>query len=78
MSGNEEPILDVRDDIASGGAPLDRILRAAESVPPGGAFTLIAPFEPVPLYGVLAQLGFSYESQALAAGGCRVVFTRDR
>ena len=72
------PILDVRPDLAAGQEPFSRILRAAEDTPRGGAFVLLAPFEPVPLFGVLEKLGFSYESRPAGAEGFRVVFTRDR
>jgi uncharacterized protein DUF2249 len=78
MSETGELILDVREDLASGQHPLEKIVKTAESVPKGGSFTLIAPFEPLPLFGVLGQLGFSYESEAIAGGGCRVLFTRNR
>lgn len=77
----EEPaalVLDVRPDLAAGQEPFSRILRAAEDTPRGGVFVLLAPFEPVPLFGVLEKLGFTYESSPAGAEGFRVVFTRDR
>ncbi len=37
-----------------------------------------APFEPFPLYGVLAKLGFSSASENLGAEGFRVTFHRQR
>ena len=37
---------------------------------------LIAPFEPAPLYAVLAQKGFSHESKPTATGDWEVLFTR--
>lgn len=50
--------LDVREVLASGGEPFDLILSAAGQVPPGGTLELTAPFEPVPLYRVMADRGF--------------------
>ena len=69
-------VLDVRPILASGGEPLNEILAAAEDVPVGGSLVVIAPFEPLPLYGVLRQMGFSHESGAESGGGVRIVFTR--
>ena len=78
MSETRGTILDVREDLAAGEHPLPKILKTAESVPKGGSFTLIAPFEPLPLYGVLGDLGFSYDCRVAGAGCYQVVFTRDR
>lgn len=73
---SEPPLLDVRPEIAAGGEPLGTILEVAEAVPAGGSFVLLAPFEPVPLLGLLARRGFDSEVTPLGDGGCRVVFTR--
>jgi hypothetical protein len=78
MSG--ETVLDVRPILRSGGEPLNEILAAAETVPAGGSLVVIAPFEPIPLYGVMRQLGFSHETEtemeSETAAGFRIVFTR--
>jgi hypothetical protein len=75
MSG--ETVLDVRPILQAGGEPLDQIIAAAGTVPAGGSLVVIAPFEPMPLYGVLRQLGFSCETSAEESEGAfRVVFVR--
>ena len=75
MSG-EARVIDVRPILQSGGEPLDAILAAAEEVPEGGTLVVVAPFEPMPLYGVMRQLGFAHEIGVEEGGGFRVVFTR--
>lgn len=77
MSDGAMTTLDVRPILASGGDPLSTILAAAEPIPAGGSLVVIAPFEPVPLFGVLRQRGFSHQSSAEPEGGCRVLFTRN-
>ena len=76
MSGEGAPLLDVRPMLASGMEPLSEILAAAEAIPSGGSLVVIAPFEPVPLFGALRQMGFSHESAVEPTGGYRIVFTR--
>ncbi|HET9793285.1 MAG TPA: DUF2249 domain-containing protein [Thermoanaerobaculia bacterium] len=75
MSG-EPRVIDVRPILQSGGEPLDAILAAAETVAPGEALVVIAPFEPMPLYGLMRQMGFSRDVEELDGGGFRVTFTR--
>jgi len=70
-------VIDVRPIIASGGEPLNEILAAADTVPDRGRLVVIAPFEPIPLYGMMRQMGFSHESELVSGGGVRVVFTRN-
>lgn len=70
--------LDVRPDLAAGREPFSRIMKAAENVEPGGSVTVIAPFEPVPLYGVLGGQGFSHETHQLEEGAWQVTFTREK
>jgi hypothetical protein len=77
MREEPAPLLDVRPILASGGEPLSAILAAAESIPVGGSLVVIAPFEPVPLFGALRQMGFSHESVPEPTGGYRIVFSRD-
>jgi hypothetical protein len=78
MIGEDAPLLDVRPILESGGEPLSMILAAAERIPSGGSLVVIAPFEPVPLFGALRQMGFSHDSRPEPTGGYRIVFTRDR
>ncbi|HOX56909.1 MAG TPA: DUF2249 domain-containing protein [Candidatus Paceibacterota bacterium] len=68
--------LDVREDIRSGREPFERIMRAVAGLKGNEQFMLVAPFEPVPLYAVLARQGFSHQSKATPGGDCEVLFTR--
>ena len=71
-------ILDVRPDLARGEEPITKILTAARAIRPGGRLVVQAPFEPFPLFGVLAKLGFTSASENLGAEGFRVTFHRQR
>ncbi|HET9918448.1 MAG TPA: DUF2249 domain-containing protein [Ktedonobacteraceae bacterium] len=68
--------LDVRPDLARGDEPFARIMEAAASVKSGETLVIIAPFEPVPLYGVLGAQGFAHETRQAAAGEWMVRFVR--
>ncbi|HZQ45713.1 MAG TPA: DUF2249 domain-containing protein [Verrucomicrobiae bacterium] len=70
--------LDVRDDIRNGREPFAKIAATVARLAPTQNLLLIAPFEPVPLYYVLAKQGFSHESQQNAGGDWEVLFSRDR
>ena len=63
-----QTLLDVRPDLASGGEPFVRIMEAASTIQPGGILVIIAPFEPVPLYDVLAARGFTHATAMVAPG----------
>jgi uncharacterized protein (DUF2249 family) len=69
--------LDVREDIRSGREPFGKIMQAVAALKDREQLLLIAPFEPAPLYAVLAQQGFSHQSKPTAAGDWEVLFTRD-
>jgi len=71
-----ERTLDVRDAIRAGGEPFDAILQAVSELADSEDLILLAPFEPVPLYGVLAAKGFAHVTQALVGGDYQVRFTR--
>lgn len=68
--------LDVRPALARGEEPFTMIMEAAHRVPADGVLELTAPFEPVPLYAVLAQQGFGHRTTPLPAGAFLVRFTR--
>ncbi|MEO8031734.1 MAG: DUF542 domain-containing protein [Gemmatimonadota bacterium] len=55
--------LDVRAAIAAGQEPLDAILEAAAPLTGGGILELTAPFNPVPLYSVMQDRGFSARTE---------------
>jgi uncharacterized protein (DUF2249 family) len=75
-SGTEtdEPTMrvDVRD---VDGEPFGHIVSALESLPPGGDLLLVNSFEPEPLYSVLRERGFEYESRRVDADEWHVTVT---
>lgn len=68
-------IIDVRPVIARGEEPFDLIMSAVNGLEPGQVLVVIAPFEPVPLEGVLSSQGFDYEAAEIGDGDWRVSFT---
>jgi uncharacterized protein (DUF2249 family) len=68
--------LDVREDIRQGREPFSKIMSSVSSLKSNEALLLVAPFDPVPLYGVLAMQGFSHESKPVENGDFEVLFTR--
>jgi hypothetical protein len=69
-------VVDVRDDIARGEEPFDRIMQAVAALDVEEALVVINVFEPVPLYGVLARQGFSHETTRTPDGDWQVTFRR--
>jgi uncharacterized protein (DUF2249 family) len=68
--------LDVREDIRNGREPFGKIMQTVARLKGSEQLLLIAPFEPAPLYAVLAQQGFSHQSKPTATGDWEVLFTR--
>ena len=68
--------VDARPIIASGDEPFETIMAAAGALDDGDELVVLAPFEPVPLEGVLSSQGFSYEAEDLGGGDWRVTFRR--
>jgi len=68
--------LDVREDIRNGREPFSKIMQTVAQLKADEQLLLIAPFEPVPLYALLAQQGFSYQSKPTETGDYEVLFTR--
>ena len=68
--------LDVREDIRNGREPFGKIMQTVASLKDNEQLLLIAPFEPAPLFAVLAQQGFSHQSKPTPAGDYEVLFTR--
>lgn len=68
--------LDVRDDIKQGREPFGKIMSAVAQLRPEEKFRLIAPFEPLPLFSVLAKKGYSHAGKQLESGDWEVLFTR--
>ena len=65
---------DARPVIAAGDEPSDQIMAAVASLAEGQDFVLYAPFEPVPLEGVLGSQGFLYEAEPVGGGDWKVTF----
>jgi uncharacterized protein (DUF2249 family) len=68
--------LDVREDIQNGREPFGKIMQAVAALNDNQQLRLIAPFEPAPLYAVLAQRGYSHQSKPTPTGDFDVLFTR--
>jgi len=68
--------LDVREEIRNGREPFSLIMQAVARLGSDEQLRLIAPFEPAPLFAVLAQKGFSHVARTTDAGDCEVLFTR--
>jgi uncharacterized protein (DUF2249 family) len=69
-------VVDARPTLAAGGEPLAEIMEAASQVGEGEVLVVYAPFEPVPLEGVLGEQGFSHQADPLDGGDWRVTFVR--
>jgi len=69
-------IFDARPIIAAGEEPFGKIMEAVASLGDNEEFVILAPFEPVPLEGVLSSQGFSYEAVALGQDDWQVTFRR--
>ncbi len=68
--------VDARPIIAAGGEPFETIMSAAAALGDGEELVVLAPFEPVPLEGVLSSQGFAYETRDLGGGDWQVTFRR--
>lgn len=68
--------LDVREDIHNGREPFSRILQTASQLGRNQKLRLIAPFQPVPLFEVLAGEGFSHQVKPRAGGDWEILFSR--
>jgi uncharacterized protein (DUF2249 family) len=67
-------ILDVRPDLRQGHDPFAKIMQTVGQLAAEQELLLIAPFEPVPLYEVLAQRGFAHAAHQAAPSEWRVTF----
>lgn len=69
-------IMDVREDLANGNEPFHKIMAAVDALEPAQEFVLICPFEPRPLYKVLAGKGFAHRAEENEDGAWRITFYR--
>jgi hypothetical protein len=68
--------LDVREILRGGGEPLPQILGAAERLPEGWVLHLRSPFQPIPLYAVMAERAFRHHSTMFAGDDWSTWFWR--
>jgi uncharacterized protein (DUF2249 family) len=68
--------IDARPLIAAGDEPFDLIMATVAALGEHEELVVLAPFEPVPLEGVLGAQGYSYDAVELDAGDWRVTFRR--
>ncbi len=68
--------VDARPLIAAGDEPFDLIMEAVAALEVDEELVILAPFEPVPLEGVLGAQGFSYEVLQMGPDDWRVTFRR--
>lgn len=69
-------VVDARPVIAQGGEPFELIMAAAQEVGDDEVLVVYAPFEPVPLEGVLGEQGFNYVADEIGGGDWRVTFVK--
>ena len=69
-------VVDARPTLAEGGEPFGQIMEAAGRVGEDQVLVVYAPFEPVPLEGVLGEQGFGHVADQLDGGDWRVTFVR--
>lgn len=68
--------VDARPIIAAGGEPFDTIMAAVAVLGDHEELVVLAPFEPVPLEGVMGSQGFSHDAVDLGGGNWQVTFWR--
>lgn len=66
--------LDVREDLRRGEEPLPKILATVEKLRPGQSLRLLATFEPIPLFAVMARKGFTHQARRLGPESWEVIF----
>ena len=67
--------LDVRPILRDGGEPFGAIMEAVAKLAPEQSLRLLAPFKPIPLFGVLGQRGFEPNAREIGNGDWEVVFS---
>ena len=68
--------VDARPIIKAGDEPFDTIMKAVSALVDKEELIVIAPFEPVPLEGILSSQGFTYEAVEIGDGNWEVTFRR--
>ncbi|PWL17451.1 universal stress protein [Falsochrobactrum shanghaiense] len=79
MTSNAYPLipheLDVRPLLKEGIEPFQTIMSAVENLAPGQSLLLIAPFKPLPLFGVMERKGFSAKAEPIGENDWQVLFS---
>lgn len=73
---DRQVILDVREQVQAGEEPFQRIMQAVASLRDDQVLILCNIFEPVPLYGVMAQQGFAHWTERRGPQDWRITFYR--
>ena len=68
--------IDARPMLATGQDPFELIMSTVGQLGDSEVLVIYAPFEPVPLEGVLGDMGFTYTATELAPNDWRTTFTR--
>lgn len=68
--------LDVREDLRRGREPFSKIMMTVTQLKDDESLLLVAPFEPKPLFAVLARQGFAHSARAVGDDHWEVLFTR--
>lgn len=68
--------MDVREDIKNKQEPFQKIMAAIVDLQSKDAFLLHAPFEPIPLYGVLTAQGFTHTAEKVAEDYWKITFIK--
>jgi len=74
LMGDHIHEIDVRADLKGGQDPFERIMKEVSQLAVGQGFRLRAPFNPVPLRGVLAERGMASYGEPEDGGGWTVYF----
>lgn len=69
-------VVDARPILAVGDEPFETIMQAAATIRDDRVLVVYAPFEPIPLQGVLAEQGFDHVTEQLSDDTWRVRFKR--
>lgn len=69
-------LVDARPILEAGDEPFETIMDTVDELGDDEVLVIMAPFEPVPLEGVLGGQGFVHTAEELADGDWRVTFSR--
>ena len=69
--------VDVREDLKLKKDPFDKIMAVVKDLKEGQGFILHAPFNPVPLHGVLKRKGFRYQAEKIERKHWKVIYEKE-